>query len=456
MGLFKRFARNESASVFIFFSLAAVPILSLIGAALDYSRASAARVRLQSAIDAAALFAARDSATLTPAQVQTRIRDAVMANLNGKVPMDPAAIIVTQANRNITISATSNVDTTFLKIVNVNTIDIASNTQVAWGTNDIEIALALDNTGSMGWSNKMQELKNALCGDTTCASPNPSAGFIKIMKDAASYDGQIKISLVPFDTGVRMPQNIQNAVNSGAPNNGAHPKSGAGFCAGNPANAQRISWFRFANRDKDAGVSCNMAGRATPATWQGCVWDRDQTSNYDTIDTLSSTTDFNQLHPAGNCRSNTLARILPLTDVRTNTSTLMAGLASMQPSGNTNLTPGIAWGMATLTSNSPFTEAKAPAATLKKFMILLTDGTNTESKFSSSDTVIDPRALAACTYVKSQNVTVYSIRVIDGNRTLLENCATSISYYKEVANAAQLTPVFEAIAKEIGAVRLTN
>jgi hypothetical protein len=53
-------------------------------------------------------------------------------------------------------------------------------------------------------------------------------------------------------------------------------------------------------------------------------------------------------------------------------------------------------------------------------------------------------------------VVVYSIRVIDGDRELLRQCATSPSHYKEVANASQLTPVFEQIAREIGQIRLSQ
>jgi Flp pilus assembly protein TadG len=467
MRWFNKFRRDESGAVFLLFGLALVPILGLVGAALDYARTSAARVRLQSAIDAGVLFAARDSQSLTPAQVDQRIRDAVMANLNGKVNISPSAILITHGDRSVTVTAATGVETSILKVLHINTLAIAANTRVAWGTNDIEIALALDNTGSMGSSNKLNELKKALCGDAACGNTSPTAGFIKIMKDAATYDGQIKISVVPFDTGVRMPQNIQNQVNTGTPVSTVYSNTGAGYCGSNPTTAKRVNWFRFADRDKDTtatnknaanvnvGTGCGV-GRVTPANWQGCVWDRDQASDYDAKDILTNMTDINQLHPAVNCRSNNLARILTLTDVRTNTATLVNALKTMQPSGNTNLTPGISWGLATITNGVPFTEAQAPSATVKKFMILMTDGENTENRYSTNSGTIDPRAKKACANVKALGITLYTIRVIDGDKALLESCATSVSYYKEVANASELTPVFEAIAKEIGAVRLTN
>jgi Flp pilus assembly protein TadG len=468
----KNFGRDESGAVFVLFALALFPLLGLVGAALDYSRTSAAKVRLQAAVDAGVLFAARDSSTLTEAQVQQRIKDAIVANLGGKVDILPSNISVTVNPRNVTVTATTGVETTILKIAGYDSLPIVATTQVKWGTNDIEIALALDNTGSMGQSNKLNELKKALCGDQTCSSANPTSGFIKVMKDAATYDGQIKISLVPFDTGVRMPQSVQDDVNANVASmtTTTFTRTGAGYCGSNPTTARRYSWFRFADRDKDTtatnknaanvtvGTGCGV-GRADPATWQGCVWDRDQTGSNDANDVLASpvsSENINNLHPAVNCRSNNLARILPLTDVRTNAATLVNAMKLMQPSGNTNLTPGIAWGLSTLTPSAPFTEGKAPSDTVKKFLILLTDGENTENRFTKTANSIDARALNACTNVKNQGVTVYAIRVINGDQALLQACATSISNYKEVADASALTPVFEAIAKEIGAVRLTN
>jgi von Willebrand factor type A domain len=327
----------------------------------------------------------------------------------------------------------------------------------------------LDNTGSMGSSNKMNELKKALCGQQDCGNATPSSGFISIMKTASTYDGQIRISLVPFDTTVRMPQNVQDAVNTDTPIATTMTGSGAGYCSSGVIsdNAQRVSFFRFANRDKDTmasnrnaanqnvGTGCGV-GRTTPATWQGCVWDRDQPGNKDATDSGIILSDVTTLHPAVNCRTNNLARLLPLTDVRTNASQLIAAMSTMQPSGNTNLTPGISWGLATLTNAAPFTEGKVPDPKLRKFMILLTDGENTENRYTTNSGAIDPRALQACTNVKAQGISIYSVRVIDGDRALLQACASNASMYYEVSSASGLTPVFEAIANEIGSIRLTN
>src|SRR5436305_15276935 len=50
-----RFRRDSSANVAVIFALALVPIISAIGCAIDYSRATQLRSKLQAAIDAASV-----------------------------------------------------------------------------------------------------------------------------------------------------------------------------------------------------------------------------------------------------------------------------------------------------------------------------------------------------------------------------------------------------------------
>ncbi|MBN8957826.1 MAG: phosphoribosylformylglycinamidine synthase subunit PurQ, partial [Rhizobiales bacterium] len=50
----------------------------------------------------------------------------------------------------------------------------------------------------------------------------------------------------------------------------------------------------------------------------------------------------------------------------------------------------------------------------------------------------DARARKACDEVKGKKIKLYTIRVIEGNRSLLQSCATSGDTYKEVANADEL------------------
>jgi len=148
---------------------------------------------------------------------------------------------------------------------------------------------------------------------------------------------------------------------------------------------------------------------------------------------------------------------LPLTDIwNTGYTTLVNKVNAMQPNGNTNVTIGLAWAWHSLTSNLPWTEALDPKPDIDKVIILLTDGDNTQNRWSTSSSAIDTRTTLACDNVRVANIKVYTIRVIDGNAALLKSCATKPTMYFEVSQASQLTPVFAAIAQDLANLRIAK
>src|SRR5947208_14759401 len=60
---FGEFKRNSEGSVVSTFALSLVPVVGLVGAAVDYSAASNARTSLQVSLDAALLAGAKDGTT---------------------------------------------------------------------------------------------------------------------------------------------------------------------------------------------------------------------------------------------------------------------------------------------------------------------------------------------------------------------------------------------------------
>jgi hypothetical protein len=128
----------------------------------------------------------------------------------------------------------------------------------------------------------------------------------------------------------------------------------------------------------------------------------------------------------------------------------------MDPTGSTNVTIGLAWGWHALTPNSPLTEGTAPNDETDKVIILLTDGENTENRWTSSSSQIDGRTSKVCANVKAAGIKLYTIRVIDGNATLLRACASTTDMYFNVQNATQLNGVFSAIAQNLAKLRIAK
>lgn len=413
----RRLRSDERGNVITIFGFALIPIIGLTGATLDYSRATEARMKLNSAVDSAALMAARDATKLSDSELRDRINKWIAANLTGEAAKSftGATITIDRTDRKITVAANLSIDTSLTRLIGQDSVTVASNAQSTWGTNTIELALALDNTGSMSNSGKMDALKAA------------SLDLIKIMKDATLVQDQIRISVVPFATQVKVATALKDE-----------------------------SWLRYDqtkttwSQDRRGNWISNTV-TISKSNWAGCISDRDQPNDVKDNETVLA---YATLYPADFCAQSTLAPILPLTSDWT---ALTSAINSMTPVGNTNVTIGANWGMATLTPGAPFTGAKAfNTPRLSKYMILLTDGENTQNRFTSSASAIDDRTKLACQAAKDAGIKVYTVRVIDGNATLLKNCATTTSMYYEVSSASQLTPVFQQIAREISQIRLTQ
>ena len=55
-----RFAGADQGNIAVIFAIAAVPIISFVGAAIDYTRANTARTAMQAALDSVSLMLSKD------------------------------------------------------------------------------------------------------------------------------------------------------------------------------------------------------------------------------------------------------------------------------------------------------------------------------------------------------------------------------------------------------------
>ena len=70
----KRFVGADKGNVAVIFTIAAIPVIGFVGAAIDYSRANMARSSMQAALDSTALMLSKDlsSGKITSSQVQAK------------------------------------------------------------------------------------------------------------------------------------------------------------------------------------------------------------------------------------------------------------------------------------------------------------------------------------------------------------------------------------------------
>src|SRR5580765_384600 len=197
--MWSRFLSDRGASVAPVFALAIVPIIGLVGAAVDYSRGNAARTAMQASLDATALMLSRDAANMAPGEVSSKATSFFSAQFNRPEVANPqvTAVLSTpqQGSFVLDVKATGNVPTTFTKLIGQSKLDISSSAQVKWGVKKLEIALALDNTGSMAQNGKLTQLKSA------------AHNLLTTLQTAAKQPGDVKVAIVPFDTMVNVGTN---------------------------------------------------------------------------------------------------------------------------------------------------------------------------------------------------------------------------------------------------------
>lgn len=407
--------RALAGNVAITFSLACVPVIGGIGAAVDYSMANSNRTSMQKALDATALALAK-LMPLSQADLNAKGWQLFSANIgNLKVNMQQSGLVITTPIiGKIKLSATGQYTPQISGFIGINTFPVSAQTEVQWGMKKLELALALDNTGSMSSSNKMTELKKA------------AKNLLNILQQSVLQPGDVKVSIIPFHKEVRVDTTIFSPL------------------------TLWLKWDDWDNENQTCtGTWWNQV--CVPklrTTWDGCIMDRDQTNDASDANPTSNATRF----PAKQC-SYSLATMLPLTYDWT---ALANKIDSMQPDGNTNVSIGLAWAWHSLTTGEPFTQAAAPSTDLSKYIILMTDGENTQNRWTTNTNSIDNRTAATCTAIKAAGIRIYTIRVIDGDANLLRNCASDPSMYFDVQNAAQLTSVFNSIGATLAALHLSQ
>ncbi len=448
--LVARLRTDERGAIAIQFALLLLPISVLAFGLIDLSRASVQKRQLQDALDAATLMAARSTAT-TNADLDA-IGDAALAT-------EMAGLGVPLTRDNSTFALGSN-NTVVGSIKNVTIKPIISNlwstgdSNVAAGAtvtrsvNKLEVALVLDNTGSMAstlgsGAKKIDALIDA------------SKSLVDVLAAAAATASEtdaVKISVVPFSMTVNVGSTYQGQTSWLT---GKMPSSGYGTdifatnqdrftllsnlgltwggCVESrpapydvtddpPSTSVPASMFIpfFAPDEPDdnvVGVNQSSTTRyrdsrttntnypiannwlpdgVSPSGTAPTAWATRSTpiakyasSNKNNV--ISQAKSGSSYGPNAGCGLTSLMR---LTNVRTTTQrdAVKTKLGQMIAVGNTNVAMGLAWGWHTLSNNAPFADGVNPTTAdgkkTTKVIVLLTDGDNTNDVYGNPNNSI--------------------------------------------------------------------
>jgi Flp pilus assembly protein TadG len=492
----QRFRRDERGVVLILFTLLIVPLMLIVGVAIDFSQTLVVKRQLAAAVDAAALNLGTQP-DLDDEAAEQKAEDFIHAHYPEAAIGRLKSFSVRREDDMIDVSATAELDTSFLRIAGYNTLDVTVNNRVLRKQNKLEVVMVLDNTGSMAGT-KIAALKTA------------ANELVNILFGTAEESDYVKIGLVPF----------ANAVNVGADKRGA-----AWLDEATPAalNGQHVT-------QNGSGITFSLfrVFQELNVAWKGCVRSRDgfdltdaaptaadkrtlftpyfapdepcagafcstYANNYIGTETAPQT-DFGHYRnrsnvPSGGPNFNCPRPIQDLTNVK---NTITSAISVMAANGQTVIPEGIAWGWRVISPGTPFT-AGAPYDDREtiKAVIVLTDGDNDvnpgtngvfRSKFSSygyasnghlgavdgsqADTVLNQKTAAVCANVKAdkdgdasdQDVIVYTIVFGVGagsaTETMMRDCASDPSKYFNSPTGDDLQAAFQSIALGLSKLRV--
>jgi Flp pilus assembly protein TadG len=198
---FRRFCAEKKGNVALTFAIVVIPLIGFVGAAIDFSNANAVKAEMQAALDSTALMLSKDASTMTKDQLQSAAESYFDAMFDRPEAKDVkiSATYTTTGGSAVSVTGSAMVPTSFLGILGYNEIPVTDATTTKWGNSRLRVALALDNTGSMDDDGKLAALKTA------------TNNLLTQLQDAASVDGDVYVSIVPFAKDVKIDSTNYNS-----------------------------------------------------------------------------------------------------------------------------------------------------------------------------------------------------------------------------------------------------
>lgn len=438
-------ARSDGGNVLVMFAILAPMLIGLVFGVVDVSRFSADKAVLQDSLDAAVLFAARSTAA-TNAELQSVGDKALAANLinmkDGK--LTSSSFKTGSDGYTIVATAQADVPTTILGLFGAEKVTIGAAAEVIRSSNNVEVALVLDTTGSMA-GQKIADLKVA------------AKDLIDVVVQPAQTPYYSKVALVPYSMAVNVGSTYATRVRGSYTN---------GTCT--TPGCQKFKFKNPSNDDRTFTIS-------------NCVTERTGANAF--TDAAPSTTPLGRNYPSADnpCLGNTIS---PLSN---NKSTLKSQIDKLSAGGSTGGHVGVAWGWYLVSPKFAYLwpSSSKPAAygtpELLKVVVLMTDGEynsaycqgviSRDSTSGSGDADDHINCNAAngsaftqgetlCKNMKAAGVIVYTVglNVVNDQRArdLVNHCATDASHVYLPATGAALKDAFHAIGQDINSLRLSR
>lgn len=449
------FIRDQSGNIAFIFACTAAVILCIAGLALDYGNALRMRSMLQEAADASVLAAAQRS-DLNDDAVAAFAESIFAKNASRLGDIKHIQYSFNRSNDgSVHALISGGVATRLMEILGTKNLDVSVKSSALPDTGLIEVALVLDNTGSMNGA-RLDTLKTA------------SNLLIDKLYQQTGAAQKVRVSLVPFGQYVNVGMGYRAANWLNVP---ADYSTTQNVCWDDYPVVSRTNCHTVTNTAYNDGVpytydseQCDIvygspvhtcADQTSNYVWNGCVGSRAYPEDTSNVTATAASPVPGLLNMS--CPS-------PLQRLTNDVTTIRNQIDAMNAVGETYIPSGLIWGWRTLTYLPPFADGKNQVTNpdVKKALILMTDGANTKSpNYPDHEGGDQPLANSLtselCTNIKADNIIVFTV-AFDVNDAvavdMLHDCATSSAFAFTADSAAQLSQAFQRIGGILAALRL--
>jgi Flp pilus assembly protein TadG len=188
------FAADEKGDVAVMFGLMFAVILLAVGFGIDYSRITHTTSKTLAAADAAALAGGHAllDGRMTDAQVKAltlKFFNENMAQGGHYGQTSDVTVTVDRATGEVRVDANAKVDMSVMRTAGIDEVNVPVVSSVISDQKDIELAMALDVTGSMG-GQKIADLRAA------------AKDLVDILLPDTPIPNRVRIGLAPYSNGV--------------------------------------------------------------------------------------------------------------------------------------------------------------------------------------------------------------------------------------------------------------
>lgn len=430
----RTFVPDRRGNIAITFALSFLPVMGMVGAAMDYGSLTNVKSAMKQASDLTAVSLAKVAPNKTATELQALGDQYYRSNLT--MPLSNLVVTTTfsKDEGGITVAATGDVQMAVMKAFGINTMTTSVKSKAGVGGARMRVALVIDVTGSMKDDGKMDATKTA------------TKDLIDQLQQAGSNDGDVYISLVAFNKNV----NIGTANASASWLNWTDWDNKNGKCT--------YTYYGYTYNYNTNKSNCLAYGYTwTPKShsyWQGCVTDRNQ--NWDTTAAIPTATDTNSYFiPEDYSACST-----QLTQMSNDFAGLKAKVDSLTPNGMTNQAIGFVWGWQTLVGGAGMTvPAEESGMKYEHIIIHMSDGLNTQDRWYGDAWNIDNRQKMACDNAKAAGITVYTVHVNTGGDPVAEGlqyCASDDKKFTIAYNGDQIKAAFDKIGGGYNRARLSE